>query len=845
MLTRKSCIFICAVLTVILFIPFFTQAEFLLDRQVFVRGEHAVFIFSSEEEYVFFDVSGLLNIKIPTINGTARYEFNTSLLRSGDYEVRATPFPNQGKETAAQTTVNPITIAPLPNPQRYPVWHWGGVSSDQLPYWIERGFNGFRSHSIRAPFTGKAESNAQIVALLEEGARHGADVGLYFHPLLWTGWKKQKDAHCLAPRDRRDPMKIYPLEPKVMAFAKETVRSWMEPLSGFPSLRHALLSSEYTTPFCVNDAALTAASKAGIDLQQALLEEIVLARWGRTRGAHLSDSLRPRNGLVEDNNRLYRLLNWWWRGGNGIAPLNAMMADEIRAKRKDILVWHDPYRQAPVYGTHDGLDAISTWTYGHPDIKRLCYTRALQAAAKKQNLKVMQTITLFVYSHFMMPQEKLPETFLDKPSGEPFFTNGPDYTREAMWLAFSQRPDILSFYYAGKLNPNRTDVPLVNASPETFDAIGEINRTLIGPYGPAILQGQPAKARAAVLMSGAAIWFRENPRWAGNPNESILPFCTLLMMNHVPFDVVLDEDIIDGKLADYDLLVIPYGDALTANMHRQIKKFAGSGKTIVADTTLEAPIPGAHIMDFDFSFLDRVNGKALKQGNAMTADEYQEKMEDYADQLKAKLQGLSAPFRCDSKKVLINEVRSGDVRYVFVVNDKKTYGPRFGRWKLHQELGVEQGAKVEIAVLGRPAIYDSLALEPVGYQLSGGFAGIKVTLPPAQGKLFAVLPRAVGGVQVSCPETMKRGYQNDIRLTVTDISNSQIQGAVPLQISLYDADGKETEYSQFATTTYSKNNGWSCIFKVKFALNDKSGFWTLQVKELLGGKITKKLFYID
>ena len=28
-------------------------------------------------------------------------------------------------------------------------------------------------------------------------------------------------------------------------------------------------------------------------------------------------------------------------------------------------------RLAPVYGSHAGLDCVSTWTYGHPDIKRL------------------------------------------------------------------------------------------------------------------------------------------------------------------------------------------------------------------------------------------------------------------------------------------------------------------------------------------------------------------------------------------------------------------------------------------------------------------------------------------
>ena len=821
-------------------IAFDVRANFLNKRHVFYRGEKITIEFRADSGFVLFNTGGLISGKVKVVGGKSFYVIDTNLINSADYEIRATLLPDDRVGNSIQSFEFPITIRPAPNPQRYPIWHWGGLGTDQLPYWIERGFNGFRSHSIREPFTGKAESSAQIVALLEEGARHGADIGLYFHPLLWSGWEKKKDAHCLTPTGRRDAKKVYPLEPKVMAHAKETVRSWMEPLAEYPALRHALLSSEYTTPFCVNDAAHAAAARAGIDLQQNLQEGIVLDRWGRAQVEHLPSPLLPEKGLIEDDNRLYRLLTWWWQGGNGIAPLNAMMAKEIRDKRKDILIWHDPYRLAPVYGTHDGLDAISTWTYGHPDIKRLGYTRALQGAAKKRNLKVMQTITLFVYNHFVMPQASIMDGFLDIPGRAPFFTNGPDYTREAMWLAFSQRPDILSFYFAGKLNPNRPDVPLEKASPATFDAIGEVNRTLIEPYGPAILQGQPAKARAAVLMSGAANWFRVNPRWVGYPNESILPFCTLLMMNHVPFDVVLDEDIIAGKLADYDLLVIPCGDALTANMHRQIARFAGLGKTVIADTTLKAPVPGAHILDFDFSFLDRVNGKALKQGNGMTADEYQTKMEAYADQLKAKLKGLAAPFRCDSKQVLFNEVRSGDVRYVFVINDKKTYGPQFGQWKLHQELGVEQEAEVHIAVSGKPVIYDALALKPVGYQLSSGYAGVKVSLPPAQGKLLAVLPRPVHEIQVSCPEKINRGNQYSIQVTAFDTSRAPIRGAVPLRISLLDGKGKETEYSRYATTTYSKDHGWSFNMMVYPAINDHNGKWTLTIRELLSGKSTEK-----
>ena len=72
----------------------------------------------------------------------------------------------------------------------------------------------------------------------------------------------------------------------------------------------------------------------------------------------------------------------------------------------------------------------------------------------------MQTISLWVYQQFVMPDDNsLKEILRDRPAFSSGFTNGPDYAREAMWVVFSQRPDILSFYYAGRLYPNKMMSP--------------------------------------------------------------------------------------------------------------------------------------------------------------------------------------------------------------------------------------------------------------------------------------------------------------------------------------------------------------------------------------------------
>src|SRR5262249_51208130 len=158
-------------------------------------------------------------------------------------------------------------------------------------------------------------------------------------------------------------------------------------------------------------------------------------------------------------------------------------------------------------------------------------------------------------------------------------------------------------------------------------------------------------------------WFTTIPRGVGYVNEQILPFCTLLMMNHVPFEVLLDEDIREGRLKEYDALVIPRGDTLTRDVHARIVAFARDGKKVIAAQTLRAAVPGAAVTHFDFGFERDVNGRALAAGRAITAEEHRTRMEAYAEQLRPLLAGLSGPAESDSKRALLNTLESGDVRY--------------------------------------------------------------------------------------------------------------------------------------------------------------------------------------
>ena len=800
--------------------------EFLNERHVYVRGEHAALRIrvTAPVARVAIDTSGWLPETVTVRNGGAVYELDTGMLRAGEYEVRAQPAGVA--HPTGDIAVFPLTVAAERNSQRFPMWNWHHGLSPDLRWWASRGFTGLSAEGLPEDWSAAPEGARKLAAVFEEGTRLGLDLGVHLSPLGSPALTPNASLHALSPDGRRDPRLLYPREPLVLEQARKIAESVVRRFADYPSFRQTLLESEYQKP----------------------LAPRVVPQHLRNQEGHpqaLPADWQPADGVLPDDNPIYRVLKWWWTRGHGTNMMNLEMSRVLKGVRPDMMTWHDPYRLAPVYHSHTGLDFVSTWTYGNPDILRLLYTTVLQAAAKAEHQKVMQTITLWVYGHFVVPMGKgapnIPDLLPDPYHNDPFFVQGPDYTREAMWLVMSQRPDVLAFFHPIKLSPNDATLDPYLASPESFDAIGDVSRTLVEPYGPAILQCRRFQPRVAVLMSASSMWFPRGDSASGAhesswTNESILPFCTLLARAHVPFDVVLDDDIQDGKLAGYDVLVISPGDTLLRSVYDRICEFARAGKKVIADGTLRARIPGVAMTGFDFHFQRNLSGNAWTAGHAITAEQYRARMEEYTERLVPLLAGAPRPAESDSQRVVVNGLESDQLRYVFLINDDKTYGPRFGEWKLMQESGVRQTTKFRIPAEGTPALYNALARAPVHYARNGGNAEFSLSLAPARGALIAVLPEPIGKVEVTTSGECQRGKRCSVVARVLGASGRAMEGTVPLRLEVCDTEGRKTEYCRFvATTRDSSGNDYRYTLSMLPALNDLPGKWQIRVTELLGG----------
>jgi len=825
---HRVAVFLCSFMCATLSLPAYgASIQYLSLAKVFPRGGTYSISFKVQgADKVKFDINAFLFTKVRVKDSLAEFVIDTSGLKVGNYYVRAILM--KGAKNFSTHTF-PIKIGKVHDHERLPVWRWGG-SYEDMDDWIEKGFNGNFFSAVRDVPNQKLIRHRAY--MLNMAAERDFEVGIYLHPLISKRWDREKEVQCIGP-DSKQTGKPYPLEPAVLAHASSVAKAAIQGWAQMPALRHALLCSEYRTPYNLSPLARKLAKEAGVYITY------FVAPRGKDRGRfgiRRVGKQEVKNGLIEDDSPRYQFMRWWWSEGNGLSTLNEIMAKIIKKKRPDLIIWNDPYRMAPVRGTHKGLDMIATWTYGHPDIKRLIYTTYLQAVARPYKQLVQQDITLYVYGRYAMPiKDSTAKMEYDFSGKDPHFNASPDYAREATWLVVSQRPDVLCYYTPARHAKSMPGVDPKVYSPETFDALHEVFSRLVQPYGPAILDSDRVKPKVALLMSAAALWYGRSEYLPGYPNEQTLPYATLLMMNHVPFDVLLEDDIKEGMLNNYEVLVLPKAGALMKSIYRQIRAFISTGGTLIANKPFPANLQGASLTNFSFAHQRRIDGtKFLK----VTADQDREIMEGYAKKLAQYIRQGWKLTDSDSQRVLTNSLNGGNVRYHFFINDDRTYGSRFGKWKLRFEKGIEQKATMSIRLDGAAVLYDVLEKRMVDFETKdGGWANFDLRLPAASGKLIAALPEKIAKVYIGAPSVAILGKPVTIKIGIYGVSGKPMKGSFPLRLDVLDAKGVETDWCRY-TCTLRKANGM-CTFTFTPALNGASGIWTVRVTDLIAGKVSE------
>jgi len=383
-----------------------------------------------------------------------------------------------------------------------------------------------------------------------------------------------------------------------------------------------------------------------------------------------------------------------------------------------------------------------------------------------------------------------------------------------------------------------------------FEALKRFNETVVQPLGPMISHLQDLPRRTAVLATESAFNHREGPHVASwYQNYYIMDFYALLAMNQIPADIIFDDDIRSGRLADYDNLFLVRCDTLTESVYKEILDYQKAGGKLYADKYLRAPIDGVQTFDFEFGYRRRVNVNAIAEGQlfagggdtiaeimsvvesteGVTAEQDQMIMEQYAKELGEAVADIEREIKCSSVNVVSNMLKSGGTKYLFLINDKRTYSDRFADCddcKGILDKLIEQTVEVELLGENRTKYaYDILT----GKMLNVNNGKFNVDLDDGGGTIIALADQRVRGVDISLPAKISRGDNANIVVSVLDSGKAHFNGTVAIEFTLIDPNGNRT------TEYLSAPSGVSTV-SFQPALNDAKGRWVVEAQELFTGK---------
>jgi len=837
-------------------------------RSAYFRGENAALVMKivnnsdkdidGAELEIYIDglIQQQAQIGLIKSSGEAKklFRIDTLLLKSGQYTIRCKL--RSGKDILAEADF-PFWVARRWNPDRMRVWLWthekfgkkvwklDKEAKKQLRWYSDKGFNSFLPGGgvgYKQNYGGFGKEKCE---LFDYALCKGLETGF----TASGGFKENIDIPEAKYKSRRYSKtgKVFtnPFHPEVARSQNRSNMEIMEIIRHFPGIKTCFFNSE------IEDNLL-----ADTPLAKERLDE----PYGPTVKHKF---LAP--GVIADNDEGYVRWIYRYKWGEGLVTANERAARIVHSYRPDIDVFSDPLRRTTTYGRYKGMDIISTWTYTNPDPKLMLFIETLIANGKPFEQGVMHTVTMLNYAGSIAPKEK------------GWTLMGPDRLLETSWINLSRNPDTLSIYIGSGCDPFDPGFPKAENTtseqkstesypyqtfPESFDAFKAFNEQVVKPYGPMIRKLSRTPRRVAVLSSESSRVYSASPNLVGHyANYQIYSFYSLLNMIHIPTDVVFDETIAKYGLDDYDVLVLPKCDTLTKTVYDNILAFHNRGGLVISDQYLRAEIPDVIGFDFDFTYRSKVSVNALlenkdyaemsdnlnermaqlKDVKGVTALDDQKIMASYVALLRKGLHGkINRDVDCSSHAALLNMLEKDGAKYLFVINDKRIYGDRFGKYKAMLEKAVPQKVTITLNEWEdeKLFLYDILEKKRLQYRKESGIYKFDVDLPAPGGKIIVMLSEKLNGVEILAPREIKnRGIRHKINVLIRSDGGDLLPGTQPVKLQITDPDGNVSEYSDY----YATESG---VLSIDFVagLNDTAGTWTIEVQELMTGKRQKASF---
>lgn len=545
----------------------------------------------------------------------------------------------------------------------------------------------------------------------------------------------------------------------------------------------------------------------------------------------------PLSRIVSENHPYLIYFRWFYQVGDGWNPLIGSISDIYKKKiKRPFFTFYDPaVRVPPLWGSGGNVDYLNHWTYAYPEPFNTSVVISEEQAMAEgcPNQGVMTMTQIICYRSATAPigkkVEKEPDWVKEFPKA-PYITLPPDSMQEAIWTMISRAVSGIMFHGYNSLIPDptrnnyKTDKGYQCTNLKTKDVVGKLLNDVVKPLGPVLKRIPERPIEIAVLESFASSVFahRGTYGWTGWIFDTNL----LLHWANLSPGVIYEEKILRDGFGNIKVLFMPHCDVLTEPVFKAIQEFQRKGGLIVAD---EYVVPG---------ILPDIQMKEYKRIKA--ADKDKAELQKKASELRSQLDKYYLPYSNASNMDLITRVRSyNSADYLFVINDRRTFGDYFGPYGLTMEKGLPNSGSVTVR-RECGAVYDLVSHRPVPFENKNGGTVIPVNFTTNDGRVFLLLPTPIAKMQVSAPPSIKRGEPLNLEVKILDAKGNAVNALIPLQIIVSDANGNTTDDSCFAA---AERGSWQK--KIIPPLNAKTGVWNVRLKDQASGAAAEIKFNLQ
>jgi len=418
-----------------------------------------------------------------------------------------------------------------------------------------------------------------------------------------------------------------------------------------------------------------------------------------------------------------------------------------------------------------------------------------------------------------------------------------EYMREMVWQAISHGADSVGWFV---YNAYFWTLP----GTEAWDEAGRLANDVLSPLTPTLYEMCNSRQPVGLLYcysQEAVDGLKEKVMDKDDPWKSVIRWRSLhaaqeayevLKYSQVPFNVVSEHRMLEGKDLPWKAIIIPYAEHLHAKTRAALRKFMADGGVVYvgANSTFELSGIKKLPISFDTMFTTIFPKDKPKEWN-------QRRVHNYmigpflvkAGQMGNLLADYSkdAMVTIDDSEVVYNVREAGTAKYLFFVNDHQINPESPDLRKKRQKYNHFMLMPMEFPVAettahirGNGYLYPLLFKgEPVKLREDIATA-IDLKLDGGDGKVFVLLPEMVAGVEFTGqPKRTKAGVEVNARILDR---NGAIKASIPLRIDMISGDVKQTVYA----TTKMGILSWTVPYLTAFP----NAPVTVKITDLASGK---------